>query len=340
MTDPCVVCIRNTESKAKPGIFPCAGCKQMFCTQHVAFHRQELTNELDLIIGERNELQYFFDHRQDLPDTSVHMNTIDEWLKKTIEQIHQIADNARQRLINIGKEQRTNIKDEILLFSKQLNDMRETENFFEQDLENMKSKCNHLKTILNQVNTSINTTDIYSSLDKVITFEQVEAEAEAEPINIKDLTYVENIVKHQNVYQQIKLPHGGKLYLGDRFALIKNGINGYTIVNFNNNSMRSLSLGNFGTQVHCWSSSDSAFFYLNEGCIEMVKITPISDRVRKEEMDVNTEDEIMDIAYFNNTILTVTNPVARKIVIEEWKVIGKHIRIRDDIYTQMFFEVI
>jgi hypothetical protein len=40
------------------------------------------------VISERNELQDVLDHRQGLPDVSAQLNLIDEWMEKTIEQIH------------------------------------------------------------------------------------------------------------------------------------------------------------------------------------------------------------------------------------------------------------
>jgi hypothetical protein len=320
MADLCVTCLQDTNNKAKPGIFPCIGCKKMFCTQHVAFHRQELTNELDLVIGERNELQDLFDHQRDLPDTSFHMDIIDEWVKKTIEQVYQAADKARQRLIDIAQEQRTNIKDEFTELSKQLNNMRENENFFEQDVTMMKDECSRLKAAVNQVNIDLNTADVYRFLDGAITFQQTEQ------ATIEVLSYVENILKHQTPYKQIKLPHHGTLFLGDEFVLIKNNTD-YSMVNFGNNSMKSLSLETLEAEVHCWSSYHNAFFSMDKFDKEIIQVTPVPHTSRQYDMDIEKEGEIVNIACFTDSLFTVSNYDLHSTVIEEWRCISKCIII-------------
>jgi len=316
MADLCVICLRDTNNKAKPGIFPCVGCKEMFCTQHVAFHRQELENELDLVIGERNELQDLFDRRQDLPDMSFCMNIIDKWVKKTIKQVHQVADNARQRCINIAQEQRTNIKDEFNDLSKQLNDMHKNESFFEQDVANMKDKCDRLKAAVNQVNININTTDVYHFLDEAITINQAEQTA------TEILSYVENVLKDRKPYKQIQLPHDGTLYLGDGFALIKNNTD-YSIVNFGDNSMRSIPLDIPAQTVFCWSSSHNAFFSNSGPSSKIIQFFSVLNTSRQCQMTINNEGDIVNIAYFADNLLIVGHCETNCTVIEEWRLISK-----------------
>jgi len=203
------------------------------------------------------------------------MAIIDEWVNKTIEQVYQAAENARKRLIDIAQQQRIIIKDDFTKLSKQLNDMRENESFFEQDIEYMKNKCSRLKAAVNQVNTNINTTDVYRSLDGAITFKQ------AEKATIEVLSYVENIIKHQKSDKQIKLPHDGRLCLGDDFVLIKNNTD-YSIVNFDDNSMRSVSLEISDPTVFCWSSFHNVFFSKNGfSSIKAIQFIPFLNTSRR-----------------------------------------------------------
>jgi hypothetical protein len=52
-----------------------------------------------------------YDRRQDLPDMSLQKIIIDEWVQKTIEQVHQVAEEARQLLVKIAEEHSLSIKD-------------------------------------------------------------------------------------------------------------------------------------------------------------------------------------------------------------------------------------
>lgn len=315
----CFTCLRDKNNKAKPGIFPCIGCKQLFCTQHVAFHRQDLANELYFVIGERNELQNLFDHRKDLPDTSFHMSIIDEWEKETIEQVYQAAENARQHLINIAQEQRSIIKDKFTELSKQLNDMRENDNFFEQDVARMKDKCSRLKTIVNQINTNISIADVHGSLNAAITFQKT---PRIEVTKTGVLSYVENILKYQKPYKQIKFPHDGTLCLGEHFALIKNQTD-YTIVDFYDNSMRSISFENLDRQVHCWSSYHNGFFSKNRFTPDTIQFFSALYESRKYEMTIHNEGDTVNIACFLDNLLIVGNDRRNHTIIEEWNFVGK-----------------
>jgi hypothetical protein len=315
----CNTCLQDINVKAKQGIFPCIGCKKMFCTHHVAFHRQELAHELDLVISERNELQDLFDHRKNLPDTSFQMGIIDEWERETIEQVCQAADSARQNLINKAQEQRIIIKDKFIELSKQLNDMRENDNFFEQDVANLKEKCNHLKTAINQMNISIHTTDVHRSLNTAINFQETR---QIELIKTEVLSYVENILKYQRPYKKIQFPHDGTLCLGEHFVLIKNQTD-YTIVDFYDNSMRSISFETLYGHVYCWSSHHNGFFSKNRAIPEKIQFFSALYESRKYEMTIHNEGETVNIVSFLDNLLIVGNDRRNHTVIEEWCFVGK-----------------
>jgi hypothetical protein len=265
MSKLCVVCIRDPNIKPRPGIHPCLGCRQVFCTQHVSFHRQELANELDLVIGDRNELQDLLDHQHDLPDVSIQLDAIDEWVKNTIKQVHQAADNARQRLIKLAQEARMRIKDQCIQLSEQLKTIRENESFFEQDIDEMKEQCNYLKIALSRVKINGSTTDVFLSLAQPITLQQNELEQQTQEEEqreqqlINSLSYIENLIKLQTPYKRIKVPHNGLPYIGSKFAILENLEGGHTLINLENGFLESVPPGNSQVKVLCWSSYLDAF---------------------------------------------------------------------------------
>jgi hypothetical protein len=321
MAAPCITCLQDINGKTKPGIFPCIGCKQMFCTQHVAFHRKELANELHLVISERNELQNIFDRRKDLPDMTSQMGVIDAWERETVEQVCQAADNARQHLMNRAQEQRLIIKDRIIELSKQLNEMRENDNFFEQDVANMKDKCNYLKAVINQINININTTDVHRSLNTAITLQET---SQLWLTKNEVLSHVENILRHQRPYKKIQFPHDGTVCLGEHFALIKNQTD-YTIVDFYDNSMRSISFETFLIygHVYCWSSYHNGFFSKNRATPETIQFFSALYESRKYEMPIHNEGETVNIVSFLDNLLIVGTDKRNHTIIEEWCFVGK-----------------
>ncbi len=77
-------------------------------------------------------------------------------------------------MICLAAKQKTSIKDQFTELSKQLDTLRENENFYEKDIEDLKKKCIHLKKLLNPVDINITTTNISPSLAQAVTLRQTE----------------------------------------------------------------------------------------------------------------------------------------------------------------------
>ena len=257
MTDPCVVCAQNAKQKPKPGVFLCLGCQKMLCTQHVTFHRQELAIELNLVIGDRNELQEKLGQWQDIPDVSGHLNLIDEWVKKTVEQVYQIADNVRQQVIHLAKKQKVNLKDQFAEFSKQLDTFRENENFYEKDIENLKEKCICLKRFLDPIDIHVITTDISSSLADAIILKQKEKPANTSSA-VDSAAAIENLVKNKKPSKQIQIPHDGSIYIGHNVVFVRDR-DAFTVIDLKTNSLQSIRLQNSYYMTLYWSTYLNGF---------------------------------------------------------------------------------
>ena len=328
MADPCIICARQTNSKVKPGIFPCLGCKQIFCTQHVAFHRQELTNELDLVIGERNELQEKLDRDQELPNVSADLKLIDEWMNKTIAQVHQVADNVRQQVILLAEKQKKSIKDQFTELSKQLDTFRENENYYEKDIELLKEKCAHLNSLLKPLKANVTVTDAASLLTQAITLGHTEEKSavilqktKAEPD--KTVSFIENLVQRQKPYKSIRMPHNGSVYLGNDVVFIRNGDN-FTMIDLKTNSLDCACIANSSRYIFCGStylngllctdpngSSKIELYKINGGSLS--KTSETKTNIRKSICMFSFDDRMMHVCHGENG----------NNCIEEWSLTGQ-----------------
>lgn len=77
----CVICVNEENARPKPGIHPCFGCKKGFCSSHVIMHREELCQQLELIMNQRNEI---YDRVFNNPNSSKDhlmdaLNDVDKW---------------------------------------------------------------------------------------------------------------------------------------------------------------------------------------------------------------------------------------------------------------------
>jgi hypothetical protein len=323
MTDPCVVCAQNTETKPKPGVFPCLGCKQMFCTQHVAFHRQELANKLDLVIGDRNELHDILDHHQDIPDISGQMNLIDEWVKKTVAQVYQVADNVRQQVIRLAEEQKMNLKDQFAEFSKQLDIFRENENFYEKDIENLKEKCFCLKRFLDPVDIHVIVTDISSSLAQAVTLQQREEKPVKISSAVGSLSFVENLVKHRKPGERIQIPHSGSLYMGNEIALLRSDDN-FTVIDLKTYSLQSIRFENSRHLIVCWSTYLNGLMCANPQIDSKIEFFKIREQTLEK---VNEFDSVIEkiscMVCYTDRMMLVCRGTECNNRVEEWSLQGQ-----------------
>lgn len=250
MSTPCFICIQNPEVKTKPGIFPCLGCKQMFCAQHATFHRQELSNQLEIVTSDRNELQATIDRQKNMINVSVQMKLIDEWVKKSVEQIHQVADNVRQQITCLAEEQKTIFKDQFSQLTKQLDSFRDDENYFEHDIKRLQANCVRLKHLLDLADVKIITTDIRTALEKVTIVRQ---EDDKVVQAVQRFTSVEDIVTNRKPDKRVRIPHDGSIYLLEDFIVIHNK-DDFTLMNLQTNLLESFSIFNSRFLVMCSST--------------------------------------------------------------------------------------
>ena len=74
----------------------CAGCQKWMCVKHLIEHRQSLSDEIDHLTENYDQLQR--DLTQDTFDQHSLLRSINEWEEKSIERIRRDAERARQHL--------------------------------------------------------------------------------------------------------------------------------------------------------------------------------------------------------------------------------------------------
>ncbi len=153
-------------------------------------------------------------------------------------------------MIRLAAEQKTIIKDQFTELSKQLDTLRENENFYEKDIEDLKKKCIHLKKLLNPVDINITTTDISPSLAQAVTLRQTEEKPVETPSFVETLSFMENPVKYNKLYKQIKIPHTGVVHMANGFALLRSGDN-ITMIDLNTDSLQSICVENSWCLISC-----------------------------------------------------------------------------------------
>jgi len=109
----------------------CVGCKTYFCETHF--------NELDELVEDRNDLQDKINKIQKhSKSNNLHLAQIDEWEQKTIEKMKQAAEQARQKVGQTMNFKRDQMKKKFEKMSQELIQYRETKDFYEQDLTQLK----------------------------------------------------------------------------------------------------------------------------------------------------------------------------------------------------------
>jgi hypothetical protein len=129
----------------------CTGCKKYFCRKCFKIHSEELFVEMDKIIEERNHLQNEINIEiQDNNQQNPLIEQIDQWQKRTIEKVKQVAAQARQQASELLNAKRARLNTEFKSFSQELAHLKESENYVEHDLTRLNQMISQFKLDLKQ----------------------------------------------------------------------------------------------------------------------------------------------------------------------------------------------
>ncbi len=145
-TNRCSMCEKGA------GAYFCTGCKAYFCMKDLKNHHGQLVNELDILVEDRNTLQEKLNkvtRQNDSP--SPILSQIDEWQRATIEKVKQAANQARQQVTRILDFKHSEIAASFEKFSKELVHLKETEDFYHDDLTRLQQMLLVLNEDLKQL---------------------------------------------------------------------------------------------------------------------------------------------------------------------------------------------
>ncbi|CAF4062473.1 unnamed protein product, partial [Rotaria sp. Silwood1] len=131
-------------------------------------HRQHLTDLFENgVVYERNALTEKISAlcAQQWPaNIKAQLETIDKWELDTTELIKQSAACARKQLQEMTLKESDNLKKQFILLSNELNTLRENENYFENDIDQLTNKFQQLKVDLERFPIEISVTKIPNEL--------------------------------------------------------------------------------------------------------------------------------------------------------------------------------
>lgn len=138
------------------GAFSCDGCQQSFCLKHVAEHRQELTHQMDLIEQEHDLLHEDLSTQADKHHEHPLFEFIDRWQRESIEKIEQVAKDSQTELTEILRGITDHGKKNLQRMSARLHRARDSDGFFENDLNRWSQQLIHLREEIKYMSETIN----------------------------------------------------------------------------------------------------------------------------------------------------------------------------------------
>lgn len=125
---PCVVCNKERST------FKCGGCLQEFCFNHLTEHKQKLSRELDEVELNRDVLRQTLSEHISEPSKHRLIEEINQWEHRSIKQIQQLAEEARQRVFEHSSGFIKGLETKLDKLTEQLRQRREENDFYETDL--------------------------------------------------------------------------------------------------------------------------------------------------------------------------------------------------------------
>jgi chromosome segregation ATPase len=141
-----------SKCKKGKGAYFCIGCEEYFCKKDYHEHREKMANKLEGFIGDRNGLHVKINNITQQKDfRSPLLTQIDEWETATIRKVKEVAQKARQQVEKLLNGKKLEIKAQFEKFSQELVELKETEDFVENDLKRLEQTIQQLNQDLQKL---------------------------------------------------------------------------------------------------------------------------------------------------------------------------------------------
>ena len=131
-------------------VYPCGGCSQKFCLQHLNEHRQQLGQKLNEIENDRNELQQSLIEQKSNRKKLSLIQRVDRWEVDSINKIRQAAQECRQLLDQNKNAHILDMENKLTKLTEEMKQIRKDEEFNEIDLKQLQEKLSKLQNELDQ----------------------------------------------------------------------------------------------------------------------------------------------------------------------------------------------
>ncbi|CAF1020026.1 unnamed protein product [Adineta steineri] len=134
----CFVC--NKEKNT----YNCKGCSKEFCFPHLTEHRQSINTQLEAIINDHDQFQQtIIQQKQNLHNSSL-IRQINQWEKNSIHHIQQTAQLCRKTAMKLTQKSISDVEKKFIELSKKLKEIREENEFNENDLKHFQLKLTQI----------------------------------------------------------------------------------------------------------------------------------------------------------------------------------------------------
>lgn len=316
-TTACASCTLNS-STTKPGIVNCIGCERIFCMQHIGEHRQELSNELDLIISRRDDIQAALESTSfEFTNELAKINT---WVNEAINRVYKSAENAFKKLEELATKRREDLQLKCQELNHHIESYQQSENYFECDLANLKTRLDQLALEKTKSNISVDLSDVNDSLDNGI---KVSFNACLENTT-SFVSFIEKVMSSKKPDHRVSIR--GLAPLNTTFAnsniVLIDDVGDFLLVD-SDGSMRSLSRECRFISDICWSAQLKVFFYTvtfsSRDTTNLISFDPFTSLEGLEELATpQSEGPIKKVAVFHNSMLLVCESQFSTDTVEEW----------------------
>jgi chromosome segregation ATPase len=140
----CFTCQKETRT------FICEGCSQSFCRTDLTKHLQILNEKFDQIEYNHDQFREKLLSQKDDPNKRPLIQQINHWKEESIKKIEQTAEQCRESLINYTNEYIIHLENQLNKLAKEIQKIRQENEFNEIDLNHLKEKLTKLEEKLDQ----------------------------------------------------------------------------------------------------------------------------------------------------------------------------------------------
>lgn len=130
--------------------YPCQGCSNIFCFDHLTQHRTDPNQQLDQIQNDHDQFRQKINDQKVNPTEHGLVRQINRWEKESINKIKQMAKECKQEWINYSNQFFLHLENKLNNFTEQIKAIQRENEVNEIDLNHLRQKFEKLQKELDQ----------------------------------------------------------------------------------------------------------------------------------------------------------------------------------------------